>query len=112
MMDRNRIFRNNYGSGIDYSRITNVQELKAARERLRNIIAIKEYELEGNVEAFKEAMNPVTYLNRLVEKICSLEYIIKYFIKGYDFVRNWFDTKDNLPKDEGDDKEEEAKTGI
>ena len=72
-MDRNRFFRSNYSSGIDYNSITNLDELRSARVRLKNIIAIKEYELEGNVNAFKEALNPVTYINKLLVKIYSFE---------------------------------------
>ena len=89
-MDRNRLFRSNYNSGIDYNSITSLDELRSARERLKNIIALKEYELEGGVNALKEALNPVTYVNRLLTKIYSFEYLLKYFMKGYDFVRNWF----------------------
>jgi ribosome-binding ATPase YchF (GTP1/OBG family) len=89
-MDRNRFFRSNYSSGIDYNSITNLDELRSARERLKNIIAIKEYELESNVNAFKEALNPVTYINKLLVKIYSFENLLKYFVKGYDFVRSWF----------------------
>lgn len=89
-MDRNRLFRSNYNSGIDYNSITSLDELRSARERLKNIIALKEYELEGDVNALKEALNPVTYVNRLLTKIYSFEYLLKYFMKGYDFVRNWF----------------------
>lgn len=89
-MDRNRLFRSNYNSGIDYNSITSLDELRSARERLKNIIALKEYELEGDVNALKEALNPVTYVNRLLTKIYSFEYLLKYFMKGYDFVRSWF----------------------
>lgn len=89
-MDRNRLFRSNYNSEIDYNSITSLDELRSARERLKNIIALKEYELKGDVNALKEALNPVTYVNRLLTKIYSFEYLLKYFMKGYDFVRNWF----------------------
>lgn len=100
-MNRNKFFSNGYNSGIDYGSITNMEQLRAARERLKNIIIIKEYELEGNVNAFKEAINPVTYINRLLTKIYSYEYLIKYFVKGYDFVRNWF-AKEQVAKTEAE----------
>ncbi len=105
-MDRNRFFRNNYNSGIDYNSITNLEELRSARERLKNIIALKEYELEGDVNALKESLNPVTYINRLLTKIYSFEYLLKYFMKGYDLVRGWFSAKDNYGRnaDVGIDK--------
>lgn len=89
-MERNRLFMKKYGSGIDYSSISNVEQLHAARERLRNMIDLKELELESDVNAFKQAINPVTYINRLVSKLYSFEYLVKYFVQGYDFVRNWF----------------------
>lgn len=94
MMDRNSIFRKRYGSGIDYKAISNLEQLHAARERLRNMIELKELELESDVNAFKQALNPVTYINRLVSKLYSFEYLVKYFVQGYEFVRNWFNGRD------------------
>lgn len=93
-MDRNRFFSKGYDSGIDYSAISNMEQLHAARERLRNRIELKEYELDADVRAFKQAMNPVTYINRLVSKLYSFEYLAKYFMQGYEFVRNWFQGRD------------------
>lgn len=92
-MEKNRLFTKKYGSGIDYSSISNIEQLHAARERLRNMIELKEYEFEGDVRAFKEALNPVTYINRLITKLYSLDHLVKYFVQGYDFVRNWFNGK-------------------
>lgn len=92
-MEKNRLFMKKYGSGIDYSSISNIEQLHAARERLRNMIELKEYEFEGDVRAFKEALNPATYINRLVTKLYSLDHLVKYFVQGYDFVRNWFNGK-------------------
>lgn len=94
MMDRNSIFKKRYGSGIDYNAISNIEQLHAARERLRNMIELKELELESDVTAFKQALNPVTYMNRLVSKLYSFEYLVKYFVQGYEFVRNWFNGRD------------------
>ena len=94
MMDRNSIFKKRYGSGIDYNAISNIEQLHAARERLRNMIELKELELESDVTAFKQALNPVTYMNRLVSKLYSFEYLVKYFVQGYEFVRNWFNGRE------------------
>lgn len=77
-------------SGIDYNSISNMQQLHAAREKLAGIIELKERELEYNKTAFKEAINPLTYINRFIAKLYSMEYLVKYFIKGYDFVKNFF----------------------
>lgn len=77
-------------SGIDYNSISNLQQLHAAREKLAGIIELKERELEYNKTAFKEAINPLTYINRFIAKLYSMEYLVKYFIKGYEFVKNFF----------------------
>lgn len=77
-------------SGIDYNSISNLQQLHAAREKLTGIIELKERELEYNKTAFKEAINPLTYINRFIAKLYSMEYLVKYFIKGYEFVKNFF----------------------
>lgn len=77
-------------SGIDYNSISNLQQLHAAREKLAGIIELKERELEYNKTAFKEAINPLTYINRFITKLYSMEYLVKYFIKGYEFVKNFF----------------------
>lgn len=78
-------------SGIDYCSISNLQQLHAAREKLAIIIGQKERELEYNKTAFKEAINPLTYINRFIAKLYSMEYLLKYFVKGYEFVKDLFD---------------------
>lgn len=89
-------------SGIDYNSISNMQQLHAAREKLAGIIELKERELEYNKTAFKEAINPLTYINRFIAKLYSMEYLVKYFIKGFDFVKNFF------YKQESDNSEQPA----
>ncbi len=84
----------------DYTSISTLQELQQARERLNFIIKIKESELKNDVGACKQALNPVTYLNRLVEKLYNMEYLAKYFIKGYEFVRDLLYRRHDKPENE------------
>ena len=64
-MDRNK-----------YKSISNLKELHSAREELKGAIALKEFELKGEFAACKQALNPVTYINRLITKLYTMENII------------------------------------
>ena len=79
--------RNNYKS------ISNLKELHSAREELKTAITLKEFELKGEGAACKQALNPVTYLNRIITKLYTMENMIKYFVKGYEFVKGIFNNK-------------------
>ena len=81
--------RNNYKS------ISNLKELHSVREELKGAIALKEFELKGEVAACKQALNPVTYLNKIITKLYTMENIIKYFVKGYEFVKGVFSKSQN-----------------
>ena len=61
--------------------------------KLKTAITIKEFELKGEVAACKQALNPVTYLNRIITKLYTMENMIKYFVKGYEFVKGIFNNK-------------------
>ncbi len=77
-------------SGIDYLAITNLEQLQAAKIRLAHLVELKEQELNANKQAVKEALNPLTYINRFITKLYSMEYLFKYAVKGYDFVKDFF----------------------
>lgn len=74
----------------DYTHISNLQQLQQARQRLKHVIELKELELKRDATACKDALNPITYINRVLDKIYSMEYLIKYIAKGYDFVKKIF----------------------
>ncbi len=75
---------------IDYTHISNQQQLQQARQRLRHLIELKELELKRDATACRNAINPLTYINKVLDKIYSMEYLIKYIAKGYDFVKKIF----------------------
>lgn len=77
-------------SGIDYLAITNLEQLQAAKIRIAHLVELKEQELNANKHAVKEALNPLTYINRFITKLYSMEYLFKYAVKGYDFVKDFF----------------------
>lgn len=105
MMSKNNFNRHHYGKGIDYGAISNIEELRAARMQLRRSIELKEAALSKDVEAFKEAINPVTYLNRFITKLYSMEYFMQYFIKGYNWVKTQFNHSPETGIKEPDIKE-------
>ncbi len=83
----------------DYTSISNLQQLRQAREQLSFTVKLKGNQLKYDTAACKEALNPVTYINRLVNKLYSMEYLVKYFIKGYEYVRGMWDKKENTSRD-------------
>ncbi len=89
-----RIFNNTPGrrnvSGIDYSAITNMEQLRAARSHIAHLAELKERELIAGGQAVKDALNPITYINRFITKLYSMEYVIKFAMKGYDFIKGFF----------------------
>ncbi len=76
--------------GIDYLAIENLEQLHAAKMRLAHLIELKEQELKTNKQAVKEALNPLTYINRFITRLYSMEYLFKYAVKGYEFVKDLF----------------------
>ena len=72
----------------DYTSIRNMRQLHEARSRLKEAVGMKEIELKNDIRACKEALNPVTYINRAITKLYTMEYLTKYFIKGYEFVKD------------------------
>lgn len=87
----------------DYTSIRNLRQLHEARSRLKEAVGMKEYELKNDIRACKEALNPVVYINRAIAKLYTMEHLVKYFVKGYDFVKEllgrWKTNNDALNND-------------
>lgn len=79
----------------DRPSITNIGELRAARRDLEQMAGLKEDELRQEVKVVKEALDPVRFFNRVVSQICSLEYLLRCFAKGYDLVKDWLNKNYN-----------------
>ncbi len=77
-------------SGIDYLAIRNMEQLYAAKVRIAHLVELKEQKLKADKQAVRDALNPLTYINRLIAKIYSMDYLFKYAVKGYDFVKDLF----------------------
>lgn len=76
-----------YAKGVDYSSISNLNDLRRARNVLDTKIRIKETELKFQYRALRELINPVTYINRFVSKFSTLENIVRCFCRGFSVVR-------------------------
>ena len=67
--------------------IRNMEELKMAQVEIKHKIAIKEMQLQAHTNAIREMFNPMTYVNRAISKLGSIENLITSFYSGYHKVR-------------------------
>ncbi|MEG1483765.1 MAG: hypothetical protein RSC28_00115 [Bacteroidales bacterium] len=77
-----------YSKTVDYLSISNLEDLKNARKELDLKIAHKEIELNFQYSKLKDALNPINYISNLIIKFTSVENIIKYFYRGFNFVKD------------------------
>lgn len=85
-----------------YSSIRNMKELQQARERVKFAVALKEQELKSNKEAIMRALNPITYINRVITKIYSLEPLVALFTKVYDSIKGFFRKRGGIVESDGE----------
>lgn len=76
-----------YSKRVDYSAISNLEDLRAARKNLEHKIINKETELNYQFKEIKELLNPATYINRLVMQFSSVEHIVRCFCRGFRVAR-------------------------
>ena len=67
--------------------IRNMEELKMAQIEVKHKIEITQMQLQAHTNAIKEMLNPMTYVNRAISKLASLESIAVSFFKGYKTVK-------------------------
>jgi hypothetical protein len=80
-----------YSHTGDYSKISSIEELRYARMQLRREIAEKEEELTENYDIFIEAISPIAYAKRLLDKIVSIKFVIDNIINGFNFAKSIID---------------------
>lgn len=87
-----KIYNNySYRQTGDYSYISSLEELRAARAQLKEEINRKGSQLSQDYELFREAISPVTYIKKVIDKIISAKFIIDNVINGFKFARSIID---------------------
>ena len=68
--------------------IRNMEDLRNAQQEVRFKIQMKELEMGAHLNALKEYLNPLTYINYAISKITVLEQLVASFHKGYSTVKD------------------------
>src|SRR5574344_988023 len=80
-----------YNRAADYSDISSLEELRIARTRIKREIEQKEEELSEDYELFIEAISPIAYAKRVLDKVISIKFVIENIINGYNFAKSIID---------------------
>ena len=80
-----------YNRAADYSDISSLEELRIARTRIKREIEQKEEELSEDNELFIEAISPIAYAKRVLDKVISIKFVIENIINGYNFAKSIID---------------------
>lgn len=67
-----------------------MEDMKPFQQENNYKIRMKELELEAHLNAFKEYLNPLTYINLVVEKISFLEHLVTAIARAGAAVREMF----------------------
>lgn len=68
--------------------INTMEELKIAQQELRHQREIKEIEIQAHLNALKEFLNPITYINYAISRMAVLEQFVAAIYKGYSTIRD------------------------
>lgn len=83
--------------------IKDMADLKNAQQEIRYKIQMKELEVGAHLNAVKEYLNPLTYINYAISKITVLEQLVTSFYKGYntvkEMIQNYRTKKENQQTD-------------
>lgn len=82
---------------MEYGKIRNIAELKAARRKVSKDISAKERELMEDYMHFRSYLDPMAYVNRLLVRLYSFRHLFEGIRtvagKTVDFFSSWKRTK-------------------